>query len=180
VCARGARPAWSCGPSTSPLAAMRKVTATAIALGIFIVGGLLGFGVSREFFRIKLTAYEMANIDHMATYVMIQRFQGTPEAYEVSLRDLLVALDERERAGPGLLSGRAVPVDKALTYIRLALLASHRNDLDAAAKYRAQAEAMCPRLGWKYCSADEMTSLVRRLDEHSVWNPSRSSSGHGS
>jgi hypothetical protein len=159
---------------------MGKLTATAIAVGTFIAGGALGFGVSHELYHDKLIAYELANIDHMSTYVMIQRFQGTRQAYETSLRDLLVALDEQERAGPGLFSGRAVPVDRALTFIRLALLASDRNDLDAAAKYRAEAEALCPRLGWKSCSADEMTRIVQRLDEHSMWNPSRSVADHGS
>ena len=68
------------GPSTAPLAAMRKVTAIALAIGALIVGGLMGFVVSREFFRAKLTAYEMANIDHLSTYVMIQRFQGNRPA----------------------------------------------------------------------------------------------------
>jgi hypothetical protein len=160
---------------------MGKVTATSIALGAFIAGGLFGFLLSREFFHTKLTAYKMANIDSLSTYVMIQRFQGTREAYEASLNDLLLALDERERAGPGpFSSGQIVSVDKALTYIRLALLATERNDLGAAAKYRAQAEAMCPRAGWKSCSWDEMTRVVRGLDEHSMWNSSASSSEHGS
>ena len=158
---------------------MRKVTATVTVLGAFITGGLLGFVISREFYRIKLTAYEAASIDHMSQYVMIQRFQGTPQAYEASLRDLLVVLDERERAGPGLFSG-FVPVDKALTYIRLSLLASDRNDADAAARYRTEAEILCPRTGWKSCSADQMTKLVRRLDEHSIWKPSQPTSDHGS
>jgi hypothetical protein len=89
-------------------------------------------------------------------------------------------LMNRNVPAQGLFSGQAMPVDKALTYVRLALLASERNDLDAAAKYRAQAEALCPRLGWKSCSADEMSQVVRRLDAHSMWNPSRAASDHGS
>jgi hypothetical protein len=156
---------------------VRKLTAVALAIAALIVGGLLGYVVSREFFRAKLMAYEMASIDHLSTYVMIQRFQGTREAYEASLHDLLLALDERERADPGPVSSRQiVSVDKALTYIRLALLATERSDLDTAAKYRAQAESMCPRAGWKSCSWDEMTNLVRGLDEHSMWNTSGSPS----
>jgi len=159
---------------------MGKGTVTAVALVTFIAGGLFGFAISRELFRAKLTAYEMANIDHLSTYVMIQRFQGTRDAYEASLHDLLFALDERERAGPGpLSSGRIVSVDKALTYIRLALLAQERNDLDAATKYRAYAEAMCPRAGWNSCSWDDMTKMVQRLDKSSMWNTSGSPSDHG-
>lgn len=159
---------------------MRKVTAAAIALGTFVAGGLAGFWLSREFYQIKLMSYEIASIEHMSTYVSIQRFQGTPQTYETALRDYLLALDERERAGPGPFSS-ALPVDRAMTYIRLALLATERNDLDAVAKYRSQAEALCPRIGWKSCSADKITTLVQRVDAHSMWNPrSRSAGDHGS
>jgi hypothetical protein len=160
---------------------MGKATSVAaILVGTLVVGSLLGFGVSHMLCRDKLMAYGMANIDHISTYVAIQRFKGTAQTYESSLNDFLVALDEQERAGPGLFSGQAVPVDRALTYIRLSLLALQKNDLDAAAKYRAQAETLCPRLGWKSCSADEMTQVVKRLDAHSMWNPSRAASDNGS
>jgi hypothetical protein len=146
---------------------------------MLIVGALLGFGLSRHLYGAKLAAYEVANIDNMSTYVMVQRFEGTPQAYEAALRDLLAALDVRERAGPGPFSMHLVPVDKALAYTRLALLAAERNDFDAAAKYRSQSEALCPQLRWKSCSADEMAEVVRRLDEHSPWNP-KAMAGHGS
>ena len=159
---------------------MRKRTASAIALGTFVAGLLLGFGGSHMIYKAKLMAYEMIDIEYMATYVTIQQYQGTPQAYETALRDYLAALDQRERAGRGPFS-QAIPLDRAMTYARLALLAAERNDLSAATKYRTQAEALCPQLAWKSCSADEMTAVVRRLDEHSLWNPkSKSVPGHGS
>ena len=68
-----------------------------------------------------------------------------------------------------------------MTYARLGLLAAERHDLAAATKYRSQAEALCPRIRWKSCSADEITRVVQRVDEHSIWNPkSRSVADHGS
>ena len=115
----------------------------------------------------------------MATYVEIQRSRGTPQTYESALRDYLEALDRRERAGQGFLS-QTIPVDKAMTYARLALVAAGRNDLTAATRYRSQAEALCPKIGWKSCSADEITRLVQRVDEHSIWKPSQPTSVHGS
>lgn len=69
---------------------MRKLAVTAIALGTFIAGGLLGYGIAREFFLTNNLVYEMASIEHMNTYVMIQRFQGTPQAYATALHDFLV------------------------------------------------------------------------------------------
>jgi hypothetical protein len=122
----------------------------------------------------------MANIDHMSTYVMIQRFQGTPPAYETALRDFLVALDAQDGAGPGLFSRNIFAVDRAMTYARLGLVAAERNDPSSAAKYRSQAEALCPQIGWKSCSADEIARVVRLVDERSMWNPSPPTSGHGS
>lgn len=106
---------------------------TAIALGAFIAGALLGYVTSRHLFRISLAPYQMANIDHMATYVMIQRFEGTPQTYETALRDFLVALDAQDRAGPGLFSRNITVVDRAMTYARLGLVAAERNDLGSAA-----------------------------------------------
>ena len=159
---------------------MRKFTVTSLAIGAFIAGGLSGYAVSRQLMRSSLAPYQMANIDHMSTYLMIQHFQGTPQTYEIALRDFLVALDAQDRAGPGLFSQNITVVDRAMTYARLALVAAERNDPDSAAKYRTQAEALCPQIGWKSCSADEITRVVLLVDEHSTWNPSRSTSDHGS
>ena len=53
---------------------MRKRTASAIALGTFIAGLLLGFGGSHMIYKAKLMAYEMIDIEYMATYV---RFSST-------------------------------------------------------------------------------------------------------
>jgi len=158
---------------------MRTVTALGIAAGTLIAGGMLGFGVSHTLCDAKLTSYELASIDNMSTYLMIQRFKGTPQAYEAALRAYLLALDARERAGPGLFS-QYIDADRAMTYARLAILAADRNDLSADARYRSQAEALCPRIGWKVCSAEEIVRMVRRLDEHSMWNPSRAPPDHGS
>ena len=67
-----------------------------------------------------------------------------------------------------------------MTYVRLANLATERSDLDAAAKYRSKAEALCPKLEWRRCSADEIASVVQRVDDHSIWNPKKTSTDHGS
>ena len=179
MCTRGSNPALLRGRSASPLAAMRTITASGIAVGTLIAGGVLGFGVSHMLCDAKLTSYELASVDNMSTFVMIQRFKGTPQAYEAALRAYLVVLDARERAGPGLFS-QYIEVDRAMVYARLAILAADRSDLSAAAQYRSRAEALCPHIGWKVCSAEEIVRMVRRLDEHSLWNPSRAPPDHGS
>jgi hypothetical protein len=153
---------------------MGKVTAIAIAVGALILGGFVGYSVSHRFFLVQLTAYQWAGIETMSNYVMIERFKGTPAAYETALHEFLQSLDawEHERTVTDVISPRALSVDKALTYARLALSATARNDPGAAAKYWSQALAMCPQIGWtSSCSVDGFTDAVRGLDEGSVWNP---------
>ena len=165
-----------CGPSTSPLAAMRKVSAIAVAIASLVLGGFVGYIVSHRFFQASLTASQWASIDTMSRYVMAQRFMGTPAAYEAALHEFLQSLDAWERKGTdsGITSPRALAVDKALTYARLALLAAERNDSGAATKYWSQALAMCPQIGWtSSCSVEAFSDAVHRLDEGSIWNPKR-------
>ncbi len=166
---------------------MRKLTVVAIALVAFIAGAFLGAFGMRELCRWTLVSYDMANIDHLSTLVSIQRFQGTPEAYEAALHNFLIALDERERAHRSalirndiLFSSEMVYADRTFAYIRLSLLAAQRGRVDEAAKYQTLAMAACPHAYWKTCTWDNLSRLVQMVDEHSVWNPQRSVSNHGS
>lgn len=155
---------------------MRKVVAIATAIGAFIVGGLVGYIVAHRFFQARLTAYQWTSIDTMSRYIMAERFRGTTAAYEAALREFLQSLDawERKGADDGVISPRALAVDRALTYARLALLAAERNDSGAASKYWSQALAMCPQIGWtSSCSVEAFSDAVHRLDEGSIWNPKR-------
>jgi tetratricopeptide (TPR) repeat protein len=161
---------------------MGKLTASAIALGTFVVGALAGYGVSEKFFRARLHAYQWTSVATMSNYVMAERFRGTPEAYEAALHEYLSALDTWKRADEGFTSPRALSVDKAMTYARLALLAADRNDASTAAKYWSQALALCPQIGWTTsCSADSFSELIHAVDDNSFMNPKRlSRPDHGS
>jgi hypothetical protein len=76
---------------------------------------------------------------------------------------------------------RSLTADKILTYARLALLATDRNDPVRAAKYRSEAQALCPELQWTSCTTDRLTDMVRQLDEHSMGNlKPATAQGHGS
>jgi hypothetical protein len=174
------------GPSTSPVGAMNKITATAIALGAFVVGGCLGaylsYTVSNEVLTARLAFYDLSNVDAMSMYAAVTRSMGTVDAYETALHELLRSIEARERENRpgGLLSERALSADKVLTYARLALLASERKDSVDAAKYWSQAQAVCPELQWTSCTADRLTDVVHEIDEHSVWNLKPSApSGYG-
>ena len=131
----GAHQASSVGRSASPLAGMRKLTITAIATATFVAGVVAGFVVSRRLIDARIFAYELASTELMSNYVAITRFMGKPEVYESALHDLIKTIEVREQSkSTGFLSPRALSVEKAFTYGRLALLASDRNDSDAAAK----------------------------------------------
>ncbi|MBS0365926.1 MAG: hypothetical protein JSR67_08910 [Proteobacteria bacterium] len=154
---------------------MGKGTAIAISLGAFILGGLVGFGVSHRHFSAKLTAYQWTSIETMSDYVMLQRVYSTPAAYESALLEFLQSLDawDRQHAAGDLITQRALAVDRALTYARLALSASETNRAAVATKYWSQALALCPQIGWTTsCSVDGFTKAVHGLDEASVWRAS--------
>ena len=166
---------------------MRKGTAIIVALVALVAGGVLGALGMREVCRMTVMAYDMASVDHVISYMQVQRYADTPEAYEAALRDHLVVLDRREsmKRNPllpndPLLSGNIDRLDRVLAYIRLSVLATQRGRVDDAAKYQKQALAACPALGWKTCDWEHMSALVQKLDERSSWNPDKATSSHGS
>ena len=166
---------------------MRKVTAALIALVTFFAGGVLGAYFMRELCRMTLLSYDMANVDHLASYIKVQRYAGTPEAYEAALHDYLIVLDQRERVkhsplfrNDSLFSGNIERVDRVLTYVRLSVLAAQRGLVDEAAKYQKQAVAACPQSQWKSCGWERLSALVQKLDVHSEWNPSKPTPSYGS
>ena len=161
---------------------MGKLSATAIALGTFVGGALAGYGVSEKFFRARLHAYQWTSVASMSEYVLAERFRGNPEAYEAALHEYLSAIDTWKLTDEGFISPRALSVDRAMTYARLALLSTEQKDPAAAAKYWSQALSLCPQIGWTTsCSVESFSELIRAVDDNSFMNPKRlSRPDHGS
>ena len=150
---------------------MRIFTAAAVAMGALALGGVAGFLLAQQYSRYTRMALDSADVARMSTYLMVEQSQGSPQAYETALRDYLVSLDRRDRAGPGFFSRQVAAGDRVLTYMRLSLLAAQRNESDAAALYQSKAELWCRQTGWKSCSPDKLTWLVGRLDQQNPLNP---------
>jgi hypothetical protein len=176
---------------------MGKRTIVAIAVGSLLTGAVLGvvvvrYGLNditmRDRCRMALTAYEMADVDHMYSYVMVQRTLGTPEAYATALKDMLTALDQRDRAwklaslqgGSFVLSENITRADRALTYARLSLLASQQSHMEEATMYQSKAVAACAGSMWKTCSWEGLAMMVKRLDERGRSPTQSDSQSHGS
>jgi hypothetical protein len=155
------------------LAAVKIVTVIAIALGLFFAGYWIGAGVSQKVSEARLSILNSSNADEMLRYAAVTHALGTSQAYEEALHELLRAIEAREKLDePGGLAASplALSMDKVLTYARLALLATERNDPVSAARYWSNAQALCPALQWTSCTPDRLTGVLRQLDEHSVWN----------
>jgi hypothetical protein len=166
---------------------MNKLLATTIAFGTLVLGVIVGIyfgaGAAQKVCQAQAALFDMSNAQTMSRYAAVTLAMGSPDASERALQEYLRALDTREKLDipAGFVSPTALTMDKALTYARLALLAKTRNDPVGAATYWSQAQALCPILQWTSCTADDLTAVVRQLDEHSIWGiKPPAAEGHGS
>jgi hypothetical protein len=107
----------------------------------------------------------MAEVAYYSAYLELQRSNGDDRAYEAALRDYLAFLGARKDKPSALFPERVHAVDSALTYARLSALALKRGANDDATRYLAQASALCPKLGWRECSAETISAAAQRLDK---------------
>ncbi len=147
----------------------RIVTVAVFAL----LGAAIGAYAALWYARSQNTLEYFAAIAHASAYSEIQRTAGTDASYEASLKAFAKVL-ERYRSNPN----RALPdemyaVDIALTNSRLAALARKRGDSSAAAGYTQLAEAECPRIGWRQCSAERIAEVAEQADRNSSWAESK-------
>jgi len=132
---------------------------------VFVVGGSLGTYAGYRIAEAKNFATEMAQVAHYSAYLDAQRAQGSDAAYEEALRGYIAVLDLRSKGPSPIFSDKVYAVDSALTYARLSTLASRRGAKEEAATYLMKASDLCPRLGWKDCSAATITEVAARLDK---------------
>jgi len=139
---RRARLAWLAGASTSPLAAMGKVSRVVWPLGCLIVGAVVGSYLTSWFTRYSRDAAAVGDSQLLSSYLTAQYANGTPAARKTALLDYLAMLKRMENAQSDFYPARIIAVDEALTYARLSELAKQGSDSAAAATYLASAEAL--------------------------------------
>ena len=151
---------------TRTLGHMTNAARIGTYLVVFVVGCAVGGYVAFRVTESKAVANEMAQLAHYAAYLEAQRTSANDAAYEEALRGFLTLLDTSSRGPAPLFSDQVYAVDSALTYARLSVLASKRGAHAEARQYLVKASSLCPRLGWKECSTDEIVATARRLDRN--------------
>jgi tetratricopeptide (TPR) repeat protein len=143
---------------------MQAAARIGIYVLVFAAGAGVGAYIGFRMAEAKAFAHEMAEVSHYSAYLQAQRTQGSDAAYEEALKSYLASLDVRSTGPSPIFPDSVYAVDSALTYARLSILASRRGAKDEAAGYLKKASDLCPRLGWKDCSAATITEMVLRLD----------------
>jgi hypothetical protein len=144
---------------------MQAAARIGIYVLVFAAGAGVGAYVSFRMAEAKAFAHEMVEVSHYSAYLQAQRTQGSDAAYEAALKSYLASLDVRSKGPSPIFPDSVYAVDSALTYARLSILASKRGAKDESANYLKKASDLCPRLGWKDCSAVTITEMALRLDK---------------
>jgi hypothetical protein len=148
---------------------MNTVTRIGILLAVFAAGIAIGAYLGIMVTQSRSLADEMAEVAYYSTFLEVQRSKGDDAAYEQALRGYLSILNDRKGRPSVLLSERTNAFDSALTYARLSTLARRRGAIEEASRYLAEASALCPKLGWRECSAESIAAVAQRLDQRGLF-----------
>jgi hypothetical protein len=118
--------------------------------------------------------FETAEMSYYLAYVNTQMSEGTDATREEVLHEFLKQ-NEKRRGHPSALfdiGDRGFAMDAALTYARLAALAQKRGANQEAQQYLVRAASFCPQFGWKECSIEKISYMVKRLDKKGTFKTS--------
>src|SRR5215831_6078578 len=154
---------------------MKTLARVGIGVAVFALGVALGFYLGFQASDARFAVGQLAEIAHYGAFLEAQRSNGSDAAYEEALRGYLQVLNER-RGKPSLFSASetVIAFDSALTYARLSALAEKRDAHEEATRYLNEATALCPKLGWRECSAETISAFAQRLDKRGLFGAPKS------
>ncbi|WP_148665383.1 hypothetical protein [Sulfurifustis variabilis] len=130
-------------------------------------GGVLGYLAHEKLVSSIAFVDEVALVSRAATYVDIQRAQGSTKDYKAALLAYLEVLEKYRHEPSVLFTERVHSVDKTLAYVRLARVAEAEGNRTEVASYSKNAVASCAGTGWKDCSKEKLWAITARLDKAS-------------
>jgi hypothetical protein len=146
-----------------------RLYALIIALAALCLGGILGYRHTLAIKHASDLALSVTEFESIHTYIDTQLREGTDTAREDALRTH-IAYTERMRARHDpLFDAKVMNIGSALDYIRLAILARHRNAEDEARQDTLRALNYCRNLGPTACNVDKLTQLVRATDKAGIF-----------
>ena len=147
------------------LAGMRTRYVVLLGLAAFCAGVVAGEFRARHVFKPYLEIAQIAYGAALSEYVDVQHQDGTPEAYEASLRDFLHGLDVSDSWPMEPYPRRFQSFDRLLTYTRLARSQAARGATEESQRSMQAAIAACNLGKWKACTEEHLQAMVKELDE---------------
>lgn len=98
------------------------------------------------------------------TYLTVLRTKGNDAAYEDALRSQLSFLNAMQARSRDPSDQRMYTFDRALTLARLSTLVQKRGANAEAASLAHDAEALCPAIGLRDCSANTLVEAAHKID----------------
>ncbi|MDP2829455.1 MAG: hypothetical protein Q8O37_12715 [Sulfuricellaceae bacterium] len=149
---------------------MNTLLRIASYLLVLIIGLGTGYYLGAEINRARSLAFDIVEVGYFRAYLDMQMSEGTDAAREEALHTFL-ALNEKRRTRPSeFFTEKMLATDSALAYALLAALANKRSSTQEAQQYLNRAESFCPKIGWRECSAEQITNVVQHSDKHGIFN----------
>ena len=135
---------------------------------------LVGLSVGFYYGNIRLgearrTAENMLLTAKYSFFLETQMKEGTDAAYEEAIQGHLALLKDLKQNPDAILTDKVFAIDSALDYARLSALASKRGAAQEAKQLLARAEAFCPQIGWRECSAYKIQYFASLIDKRGLF-----------
>jgi hypothetical protein len=148
-----------------------KIRGAIIAIGLLALGSFAGYRVATESSASIYQAQRVLTLSSASTEVGNAYASANKVAYETSLWRYL-ALLEAQAADPAAdHEDWVIATDKALTYARLADVASEQGLAEKSRYLLREAVKECPRMHLKECSQTGILQLARRSIEGVATKP---------
>ena len=146
-----------------------SLAALGIALAFLCLGGILGYHHSVAINHASELALSITESDSIHAYIDTQLREGTDAAREDALRTHLAYAERMRARHDPIFDAKVLNMDSALDYIRLAILARHRNAEEEASQDTRRALGYCQNLGPAACNTDKLTQLARATDTAGIF-----------
>ncbi len=140
----------------------RKILGLAMLLG-FVIGGTLGYYAARTFTRASVVLGNMTSAAGYGNLAYMQYRHATPER----AREALLGFVDYSKSLETMPDGEKDKVllrDRALSYMRLALLEEKAGNINLSRQYAQAAQESFTAGGGRTSSGEELRTLVTTLD----------------
>ena len=137
----------------------------ALICGAAIVFLWLGLEARKSLGESNAMLTQVAVVSRYASFVDVQRTNGTKKEYKEALLNFLTGIDEAAKQPSSFYDSKMYAGDKTLTYERLSRIEKESGNINKSEEYMKRAMENCSRTGWKDCSASNITLISKKLED---------------